>query len=109
VTVVIAQEEDRWMSDTPAHPVQPLRGVRQPGESSLAVFACNDYLWLGSHRSFAKLLKAWLSSPPQTLLIGEPATLNTLKQWSRRFDWQAQFRLAGTVSTGRHERCFMID
>jgi len=63
-----------------------LAGERQEGERNKAVQACNDYLRLGPGRSLAKLLRRYQIGPEA------PPTkrLNTLKDWSTSFDWQAR-------------------
>lgn len=64
-----------------------LSGQRQSGESDNAVVACNDWLRMGTGRTLGKLLSKYndmrqKSAPTQSL--------NTLQQWSFKFDWQAR-------------------
>jgi hypothetical protein len=64
-----------------------LSGHRQSGESDNAVVACNDWLRLGTGRTLSRLLSKYndiqqKSAPTQSL--------NTLQQWSAKFDWQAR-------------------
>lgn len=67
--------------------IELLSGQRQKGESDNAVIACNDWLRLGTGRTLPRLLERYAvmhqSAPPT-------ASLDTLKKWSVRFDWQAR-------------------
>lgn len=71
-----------------------LAGQRKEGESSKAVQACNDYLRMGPGRSLQKLHHIYTESTPE-----QPPTkeLRTLKEWSRRYDWQARVALYDTA------------
>jgi len=73
------------------------RGVRHPGESDYAVAVCNMYLHLGPRRSLAKTLKRWRWDYNHCLVAKVP-TLDTLKSWSRRYEWQARAYLFDHIS-----------
>ena len=47
-------------SNPETDPVELVAGVRQPGESSIAVQACNDYLFMGAGRGLARLHRYYL-------------------------------------------------
>lgn len=66
----------------------PICGVRRAGESVWAMAICNEYL-LMPKRSLLKLQRRCLRKAYHGLLVKAP-TLDTLKSWSRRFDWQAR-------------------
>jgi hypothetical protein len=71
----------------PAAALELLSGQRQSGESDAAVVACNDWLRLGTGRTLPKLLSKYgdmrqKAAPTQSL--------DTLQNWSRRFDWSAR-------------------
>ena len=66
--------------------VELLAGTKVKRETERAIIACNDYLRLGAGRSIAKLIDRYQNAteaPPST-------RLKTLKDWSRKFGWQAR-------------------
>ena len=75
------------MSDQPQK-IQPLAGQRSDQETDAAVSACNDYLRMGPGRSLQGLLDGYR---PQSAPKAPPTKrLETLKDWSGRFEWQAR-------------------
>lgn len=75
-----------------------IRGVRRPGESNYAIAVCNMYLLLGPRRrSLAWTLKRWRFDYRHGLVAKVP-TLDTLKSWSRRYEWQARAYLFDHIS-----------
>lgn len=73
-----------------AKAIQPLNGERQKSESDNAVLACNDYLRMGGNRSLARLVVEYTKTD-QNQPITE--SLQTLKGWSTKFDWQSRAAL----------------
>lgn len=71
-----------------------LAGQRKQGETAKAIQACNDYLRMGPGRSLQKLHQIYTESTPE-----QPSTkdLRTLKEWSRRYDWQSRSALYDTA------------
>jgi len=64
--------------------VELLSGQRQKDESDKAATALNDWLRLGSGRSLTRLLEKYTD-----LHYNAPTlSLDTLKNWSKRFRWQ---------------------
>ena len=75
-----------------------LAGTRKENESDRAVQGCNDYLRMGTGRSFSKLLekytKAHKSAPPTD-------SEDTIKKWSSEFSWMER---ASTYDAAIEER-----
>lgn len=76
-----------WVQDDP---LAPMRSVKNKAvEKATANTALSDYAALGVTRSFKKLIEMYTASPPKR--ANPPTTsVDTLKHWSRRFDWQAR-------------------
>ncbi len=92
---------DRWAMDIDGEGerLRVERGVRRPEESNYAVSVCNTYLRMGPCRSFAKLLDR-LQWDFEHGLAAKVPTLNTLKSWSRLYEWQARAYLTDHISLG---------
>lgn len=75
---------------------QPLKGVRRAGESAGALMTCNDYLQMGRRRRSLAALHRQLQRDYEAGLSCLVPTLDTLKSWSRRFEWQARALLFDT-------------
>lgn len=94
---------DRWAAGLNGEGDRLLltRGVRRPGESDYAVAVCNMYLHLGPRRrSLIWTLKRWRWDYRHGLAAKVP-TLDTLKSWSRRYEWQARAYLFDHISLGQ--------
>lgn len=63
--------------------VEPLIGQRQKSESDKAITAFNDWLRLGSGRTLSQLLQKYTDAPQNS----PTQSLDTLKAWSKSFDW----------------------
>lgn len=75
----IAQE----ITPEPEPQLDLLSGQRQNGESDKAVQALNDWLRLGNGRTLSWLLEKYTDSPHNA----PTDSLNTLKHWSKTFNW----------------------
>lgn len=64
-----------------------LIGEQQKGETHKAVLACNDYLRMGPGRSLAKQIEKYTESWPDSDQEPPTTRLNTLKNWSTKFNW----------------------
>jgi hypothetical protein len=73
-------------SEPPLTEVELLSGQRQKSESDQAVIACNDWLRLGAGRTLNLLLERYSDLHHNT----PTQSLNTLKLWSKSYDWQAR-------------------
>lgn len=75
-----------------------LAGARNENESDRAVQGCNDYLRMGTGRSFSKLLEKYTkthkSAPPTD-------SEDTIKKWSSEFNWMER---ASTYDAAIEER-----
>ena len=69
---------------------KPAAGVRYADESHLAVAVCNAYLRLQSKRSLVRVYNSWHEQEMREGRFDELFTLDTLKSWSRRYQWQAR-------------------
>jgi hypothetical protein len=76
------------MTNNHTDQIQPLSGFRQKKETDNAVIACNDYLRMGGKRSLAVLADEYNKNQPDSGILSPTLSLNTLQQWSYKFDWQ---------------------
>lgn len=73
--------------------VELLNGVRQDGETDVAVTACNDWLRMGSGRSIPALIHNYTQLSAFQRGYKPPSTsYDTLRHWSSDFDWPARAR-----------------
>lgn len=77
--------------------VELLAGIRQDGESAMAMIAFNDYVRMGPGRSQAGLRRKYMSmiddADPSSSSKVPTVSLNTLRNWSSDYGWAARAEL----------------
>ncbi len=63
--------------------VELLVGNKQPGESSRAVVACNDFLRMGAGRKVSTLLRQYKGNK-----LAPATSPHTVYEWSTKFGWE---------------------